>query len=246
MGSRAPRSTPSWSTRIAPGRSPRRRRPRLPGTVARAVPSRAVADQPRSCSPARRAATTTGGERSPAGGAEVARRHARRPLDDRARPAQLRGEAGGPLEGRRPGVAEGVVLDAMAPAGELGHQLRLRRRPLADDEEGGPLPRGVQELEDPPGVDGVGPVVEGEGQAVAPGGPGEDRPGEDPRAQESDPRADGGADRRGAQTQAPPRHLEAGEAGGGEADPAGGEQRQRQGGGGGGALHRPVHGTPPP
>jgi hypothetical protein len=104
------------------------------------------------------------------GGAEEARRLAGGGGDQLLHgedlpPQEARGVAG--EEGR---VGLGVVLDAMAAAGDLGDQAGVGAGAAADHEEGGLHAGGVQQVEHARGDLGVRAVVEGEGDLPPAGG----------------------------------------------------------------------------
>lgn len=88
--------------------------------------------------------------------------HALRP---RHLPAQRqRAEAG-----EQGGVGPGVILDRVAAPHDVAHQGGVRRRAPADEEEAGPRPVPVEQVEHGGRHRRVGAVVEGEGDPAVPG-----------------------------------------------------------------------------
>src|SRR5215216_3912784 len=94
--------------------------------------------------------------------AEQARSAAGRPLDRLLGAEDLPPLGWRQVPGEGVGVRPGVVLDPVAPADDLGREVRAGLHPPADAEEGGAGSGAVQEIEHPGGDLGVGAVVEGQ------------------------------------------------------------------------------------
>ena len=225
-----PFTSASCKSRMAPGRSAAAQplHDARRGDVGRAVARAQRMATEQESGPARPCGHARGEHRR--GRPEKARPGAGGLLDGARGAVQLPGDARGRPEPEMPGVSERVVGELVALLDDASGELRVPRRALADDEEGGALAGGGQGLEHPRGHLGVGPVVEGESEAVARGVDADERSGQQPRAlphgsdRDADQQAEQNDRRQAERGRQRPAERHAGD-GGQAGEPEGGEDR---------------------